>query len=204
MGKFYRESVNNLLNNISEVFSTIINLGDVHLEGSKLTHAEEVILNAELVFGSSAQPDAVVSGGFPIGHFVLYELEMLASIMWTSFSSFVAFYTQDGNQLKQFVFDCVIEFLESRFSRYSNSGFNAWARLPIHMKTEMLMCKIVEELGKWAELAGLFPDELIEHEMSHSLGKWIDFELEVFETGIEIDRQILQTLITEVIVDFTG
>ncbi|KAL3525473.1 hypothetical protein ACH5RR_013845 [Cinchona calisaya] len=203
MGKFYRESVNNLLNNISEFFSAI-NLADVHLKGSKLTHAKEIILNTELVFGYAALPGAVVNRGFSISHFVINELEMLASVMWTSFSSFAAFDTKDGNQLKGFLFDCVIEYLETRFTRYSNSGFCAWTRLPLHMKTEMLICGIVEEVGRWAELAGLFPDELIEYEMSNSLGKWIDFEVEAFETGIEIDQQILQNLITEAVADFTG
>lgn len=203
MGKFYRELVNSLLSNISEVFNTI-NLADVHLRGGKLTHAKEVILNAELVFGNAALPDAVTKGGFSISQFVLNELDMLACVMWTNFSSFVAFSAKDRNQLKGFVFDCMVEYLESRFSRYSNSGFSAWTRLPLRMKTEMLICEIVEEVGRWVELAGLVPDELIEHEMSHSLGKWIDFEVEAFETGSEIDQQILQTLITEVVVDFTG
>lgn len=203
IGKFYRESVINLLNNISEVFSTI-NLADGHLKGRKLTHAKEVILNAELVFVNAALPDAVVNGGFSISHFVLNELELLASVMRTNFSGFVAFdiNNKEGNQLKGFVFDCVIEYLESRFGRYSNSGFNAWTRLPLRMKTEMLMCEIVEEVGRWAGLAGLMVDELIEHEMSRSFGKWTDFELEAFETGTEIDQQILQSLITEVAVDF--
>lgn len=203
MGKFYRESVANLLNNISQVFSTI-NLADVHLKGSKLIHAKEVILNADLVFGNAVLPDAVANGGFSISRFVLNELEMLACVMCTNFGGFVAFNTKEGNQLTGFVFDCVIEYLQSRFSRYSNSGFNAWTRLPLRMKTEMLICEIVKEVGMWAELAGLIPDELIEYEMSHSLGKWVDFELETFETGIEIDQQILQTLITEIVVDFTG
>lgn len=203
MGKFYRESVTNLLNNISEVFSAI-NLVDGHLRGSKLTHAKEVTLNAELVFVNAALPNAVVNGGFSISHFVLNELELLASVMWTNFCGFAAFDTKEGNRLKGFVFDCVIEYLESRFTRYSNSGFNTWTRLPLRMKTEMLICEIVEEVGRWAELAGLMVDELIEHEMSHSLGKWTDFELEAFETGTEIDQQILHNLITEVVVDFTG
>ncbi|KAL3527038.1 hypothetical protein ACH5RR_011694 [Cinchona calisaya] len=204
LGKFCRDSITNLLNNISEVFRTI-NLADVHLKGSKLTHAKEVILNAELVFGNAAMPDAIVNGGFSISHFVLNELKMLASVMLTNFGGFVVFNTKEGgNQLKGFVFDCVIEYLDSRFSRYSNSGFNAWTRLPLRMKTEMLICEIVEEVGRWAEFAGLIPDELIEHEMSHALGKWTDFELEGFETGIEIDQQILQTLITEIVVDLTG
>jgi hypothetical protein len=37
--------------------------------------------------------------------------------------------------------------------------------------------------------------------MSHSLGKWTDFEIEGFETGAEIDSDILQTLVEEIAVD---
>ena len=164
-----------------------------------------LILNTEMVFGNAALPGAIVNGGFSIGLFVLNELETLASVMWANFSGSIGFGDTKGeHQLKGFVFDCVIEYLDSRFSRYSNSGFNAWMRLPLRMKTEMLIGDIVEEVRRWAELAGLITDELIEYEMSHSLGKWIDFELEAFETGAEIDLQILQTLIDELVIDFTG
>ncbi|CAI9110667.1 OLC1v1010732C1 [Oldenlandia corymbosa var. corymbosa] len=203
MGKFYRNSVVNLLDKISEAFVTL-NLDDLHLKGSKLVHAKEVILNAELIFGNAALPDGVLNEGFSISNFVLDQLDMLASVMWRKFSAIVGLDTKAKNQLKGFVLDCFVEYLESRFSRYSNTGFNAWTRLPLRMKTEMLICEIVEEIGRWLALAGLFPDELIEHDMSHSLGKWTDFELEAFETGTEIDQQILQALISEMLLEFTG
>lgn len=200
MGRFYRESVITLMENISEVFSKI-NHGDVLLKGGKLAHAKEVILNTDMVFGNAAR-----HGGFSISLFVLNELETLASVMAANFSECagVGFDASKGKELKGFVFDCVIEYLDSRFSRYSNYGFNAWMRLPLRMKTEMLIGDIVEEVGRWAELAGLIPDELIYFEMSRSLGKWIDFELEAFETGAEIEAEILQALTEELVLDLTG
>lgn len=198
MGRLYRESVITLLENISEVFSKI-NPDEVLLKGSKLTHAKEVILNTDMVFGNAA---ALQRGGFSISLFVLNELETLASVMAAkNFSSGSDDTTKGGKEHKGFIFDCVIEYLDSRFSRYSNSGFNVWMGLPLRMKTEMLIGDIVEEVGRWTELAGLSPDELIYYEMSHSLGKWIDFELEAFETGAEIEVEILQALIDELVID---
>lgn len=195
MRRFYRESVITLLENISEVFSKI----NPDEEGSKLTHAKEVILNTDMVFGNAA---ALHGGGFSISLFVLNELETLASVMAANNFSSGSDDTKGGKEeLKGFIFDCVIEYLDSRFSRYSNSGFNVWMRLPLRMKTEMLIGDIVEEVGRWTELAGLIPDELIYYEMSHSLGKWIDFELEAFETGAEIEVEILQALIDELVID---
>nr|DAD34808.1 TPA_asm: hypothetical protein HUJ06_005448 [Nelumbo nucifera] len=35
------------------------------------------------------------------------------------------------------------------------------------------------------------PDEIIEREMSHGLGKWTDFEIEAFEAGTEVELDIL-------------
>uniref|UniRef100_A0A6N2KDR1 DUF4378 domain-containing protein n=1 Tax=Salix viminalis TaxID=40686 RepID=A0A6N2KDR1_SALVM len=68
-------------------------------------------------------------------------------------------------------------------------------------KDEMLIQEIGEEVRRWSGFAGMIPDEIIDWEMSNSLGKWTDFEIEGFETGAEIDWNILQTLVEEIAVD---
>ncbi|KAA8547789.1 hypothetical protein F0562_004218 [Nyssa sinensis] len=69
------------------------------------------------------------------------------------------------------------------------------------MNAEMLIQGVVEEVRRWAGLAGLIPDELIEREMSYSLGRWTDFEIEAFEISAEIDKDIFQTLVDEIVMD---
>uniref|UniRef100_A0A5B6Z2R2 DUF4378 domain-containing protein n=1 Tax=Davidia involucrata TaxID=16924 RepID=A0A5B6Z2R2_DAVIN len=195
------ELVTDLLNYISEVLYGI-NLAGARLKGSQLAHAKEVIMNAELVFGNGALHNSDGMGDFSVTCFLFNELETLASVIWTNCSCFLGFEnTKEGNQLCGFPLDCVIEYLDSRYGRYSKSGFKAWTRLPLCMNAEMLIHEVVEEVRRWADLAGLIPDELIEKEMSYSLGKWTDFEIEAFEIGAEIGGDILQILVDEIVVD---
>ncbi|KAF2295320.1 hypothetical protein GH714_032567 [Hevea brasiliensis] len=77
-------------------------------------------------------------------------------------------------------------------------------RVPLCMNTEMLIEEVGKEIRRWTNLAGMIPDEIIEWEMSHSLGKWTDFEIESFETGAQIDWDILQVLVDELVTDFCG
>ena len=42
------------------------------------------------------------------------------------------------------------------------------------MKSGMLIRDVAEEVRRWTKLAWVVPDELIEWEMSYSLGKWTD------------------------------
>ncbi|XWS36921.1 hypothetical protein CRYUN_Cryun20dG0126700 [Craigia yunnanensis] len=65
----------------------------------------------------------------------------------------------------------------------------------------MLIRDVVEEVTRWTKLAWMVPDELIEWEMSYSLGKWTDFDIEAYETGAEMDWDILQNLVEEIVVD---
>ncbi|MCD7452996.1 hypothetical protein HAX54_019055 [Datura stramonium] len=186
------------VNNISGVLSKID-----QLKGSKLSYAKEVVLNTELIFGTPPEQQALpVDDGFSVSHFLLNELEMLSSLLWMTFGQLLGCNDpKQMNQLKGFAFDCLLEYLDSKFGRYSDSGFRTWIKLPSSMTKEILIADIIEEVRVWTEFVALIPDELIEWDMSHSLGKWTDFEIEEFECGIEVDRHILQVLVDEVVLD---
>ncbi|XP_019173070.1 PREDICTED: uncharacterized protein LOC109168495 [Ipomoea nil] len=193
-GKCYRTLASELFNNISAVLQKI-NLFNGDLRGSKLEYSKEILLNAELVLG-------LLDTGFSVTQFVLEELETLASVMLMRFRDLLGLENaKHGSQLKQFIFDCVLEVVDTKVSRYSKSGFRAWTKLPACMNTEMLVFEILGEVKRWMAMTGLIHDDKIEWDMSHSLGKWTDFEVEVFENGGEIDRQILQSLVDEVVMD---
>ncbi|XP_059644159.1 uncharacterized protein LOC132285939 [Cornus florida] len=200
-GRNGSELVTYLLNQISEVLYRT-NIADTRLKGSQLTHAKEVIFNAEMLFGNAALHNSEGTTNFHICYFLLDELETLSSLIWTNFGWFLGFEDpEEGNQFQEFLFDCVIEYLDSRYGRYCKYGFSAWTRLPSHMNAEKLIIEVVDEVRRWTDFAGLTPDELIERVISHSLGKWTDFEIEAFETGAEIGGDILQILVDEIVVD---
>ncbi|KAM7516306.1 hypothetical protein LguiA_005889 [Lonicera macranthoides] len=190
-----QDSVTHLDNQISEALR-VLDVADAKLNVIKLAHAKEVILNAELVYRNVSLCNPDRSQDFSLVRFLLDELETLGSVMWTNCSCFLGFEdTKEGNLLKGFLFDCVVEYLELSYGQYS------WTRLPLRVNNKIVIQEVVGEVRRWAGLAGLVPDELIEREMSYGLGKWTDFEIEEFEIGVDIDGDIFEGLVDEIVID---
>ncbi|XP_030946879.1 uncharacterized protein LOC115971234 [Quercus lobata] len=192
----------NFVRNVSKILQSHWNISEERLTGSELAHANEKILNAELLFRTRTAHNLDGMEGFVISPHLLDELESFARVAWTDSNGFIGLEdTKAGNHLRGFLFDCIIECLDSKYGRYCNSGFKAWSRLPLCMNTKTLIQDVVKEVRRWTGLAGMVPDEIIEWEMSYSLGKWTDFDIEAFETGNEIDGDILQNLVEEIVMD---
>ncbi|KAM1114331.1 hypothetical protein TB1_046239 [Malus domestica] len=192
------EMITALFGNVSRMLHSI-DAGGERLSGGKLTNANEVILNAELLFGDVTLHN---KGNIMEGLFVsplLLDLETIAGTMMTKFHVYSSF--RGVKELTEFLFGFVVEYLESKYDRYCNSGFRFWKKLPAGMNHKLMIQEVREEIQKWTDLAGMIPDELIEWDISHSLGKWTDFNIEAFEFGSEIDGDILQSLVNEVVID---
>lgn len=198
----HKQFVTDLHNQISEV-QCCIKLAGSSLKGIKLIHAKEAIMNTELLIQNTVLHNLDATHNFSVTRFLINEFEALASARQAEISCFLGFEDAiDGNQLMGFIFDSVVEYLESRYSRYSKAGFKAWTRMvPVCMNSEMMICEVVEEIQRWGSFGRLVTDEMIEREMSCCLGKWTDFEIEEFEAGAEIDGEILQILVDEVVMD---
>ncbi|PQP92082.1 uncharacterized protein Pyn_30523 [Prunus yedoensis var. nudiflora] len=194
------EMMTALVNNVSRILHSI-NAGGERLRGDKLTHANEVILKAELLFGNVTLHKMDVMKGLFISPLLL-DLETIASSMMKNFDVLSSLGdTKEGTKLSEFLFDCVIEHLDSKYGRYCNSGFRFWEKLPLCMNRKLMIQEVEDEMQKWTDLAGMIPDEMIEWDMNHALGKWTDFNIEAFEAGSEIDGDILQSLVNEVVMD---
>lgn len=195
------EMVTDFVRNIAKILDTV-NLTGAGLMGIKVSRAKEVILNSELLFGGATPHTLDGMKGFLVSSRLLDEMESLALAAWTNYIGFIGLKdTKEGNHLRRLLFDLVIECLDTKYGRYCNSGFTAWSRLPLCMSTDKLILDVAEEVRRWTGLVGMIPDEIIEWEMSGSLGKWTDFHIEVFETGAEIDGEILQFLVEEIVID---
>ncbi|XP_015881451.3 uncharacterized protein LOC107417350 [Ziziphus jujuba] len=191
--------VTTLVSNISKILHSISIAGE-RLPENQLTYAKDAILNAEILFGDVAPNRGDGMKGLLVSP-ILLELETNANAIWTNMDITGLDATKVGNQCREFLFDCLIECIESRYSKCCNTGFRYWRRLPLCMTREMICQCVEEEIKKWSYLAGMVPDELIEWEMSHSLGKWTDFDIEAFECGAEIDGEILHILVDEIVRD---
>ena len=198
------EMITDLVNRISVMLRAISNFG-LGLSGDKLIHVKEAVMKAELLFGNVIPRDSDGIDDFLLGPYVRDEVETLAGAMWVDFNSFLGVdQTKENNKLRGFLFDCAIEYLDSKFGRYCNSGFGAWRSLPFCMNSGKLIRDVAEEVRRWTKLAGKVPDDLIEWDTSYSLGKWTDFDIEAYETGAEMDWDILQNLVEEIVADLVS
>ncbi|KAH1156724.1 hypothetical protein GYH30_051499 [Glycine max] len=196
------EILSDVVNQIPRALESLLTFG-TELTRSKLNHMKDILLNSELVLRIATDRREDQGPQLLIYQFLVDDLDsMVSDAMWTDANGIVG--CEDSKQrkeLKGFLLDCVIEYLESNCCQYFNSGFKKWTKLPLCMEAEMLAQEVKREINKWLSMVGMVPDEIIEWEMSHSLGKWTDFDIEAFEAGVDIDGDILQILVDEVVQD---
>ncbi|KAK4740907.1 hypothetical protein SAY87_024495 [Trapa incisa] len=188
--------INNALNQL--------NLAGTWLSGSKLSYSKEVLLHSEMLFSSKTSPRWFSTEDIIINHSLFEELESLVMSKWTNtgwFNGLVGL--KEEKQIKEFLFDCLLECLELIYHPCSNFGYQSWRRLPSHLSKKILVQDLEEGLHRWVGLSGMSVDEAIDWEMSHYLGKWIDFDIEAFESGCEIERDILQCMVEEIVQDIS-
>lgn len=194
--------ITDLLNHTSAALQNV-DLVHAKLTGTKLDYVQEIVFNAELLFGNGGLHGSSSYLEFLLGPF-LDELETLVIAAWKNTVILGLEVRKEENPVRRFLLDCIIECLDVNYSRYSNSGYRAWSRLPKCMNTDILVKLFDGEVRKWITFAGKAPDEIIEREMSTSLGKWTDFEIEAFETASQINQELVQSLVDEIVVELVG
>jgi Domain of unknown function (DUF4378) len=108
---------------------------------------------------------------------------------------------RDPKISRKMLFGCVHEFLEAKCEYYFGSGYRLWSQGCLYIKklsAEKLFKEIWVEKGVDEE--GMV-DALVYADMSSQLGKWVDFEIESFQAGAEIEREVLDSLIDEFVAD---
>ncbi|KAL9994038.1 hypothetical protein Hdeb2414_s0957g00968181 [Helianthus debilis subsp. tardiflorus] len=96
---------------------------------------------------------------------------------------------------RELVFNCVSECMETRC--------RVWAKgLATVRKPERLAQEVYREIAAWEDMKDSMVDELVDKDMSGcSYKKWLDFDVEAFEIGVEIESRLLDSLINEVVDD---
>lgn len=197
----YRNVLIDLIDRITRLIGGL-DLMVLGLAGSRLTHAKDVMLHAELLFTDLTRRHSDRMKDFIITLFLLDELERAAATTWTDMKFFFGSEeAKEGNQLRRFLFECLLECLDSNYRRYCNFGYQGWMRQSLFLNVDKLIRDVGGEVRKWACLAGMAPDEIIDYEMSHALGKWTDFDIEAFENGAELGEDILSNLVEEILID---
>ncbi|KAI3826040.1 hypothetical protein L1987_00082 [Smallanthus sonchifolius] len=96
---------------------------------------------------------------------------------------------------RKLVFDCVSECVDSRC--------RVWLRGLAAVRTEdRLVEQVCDKISGWEQMKDCMVDELVDKDMSSGQHKkWLDFDFEAFEIGVEIERRLLKSLIDEAVVD---
>ncbi|OIV90887.1 hypothetical protein TanjilG_15620 [Lupinus angustifolius] len=114
-------------------------------------------------------------------------------------------YNKEYSKLERKVlFDTISECLELRCRKAfvgSCKGWPIWmasvkrkSRLAGELYKEVLRFKNVEE-------ETMVVDELVSKDMSIGLGTWLDFDIEAFQEGLDVELDIVTYLINEIVVD---
>lgn len=100
------------------------------------------------------------------------------------------------------LFYCVSECLDLRCRRYVGVGCNLWGKgVSVVRRKERLAEEVYKEISSWGVIGDTDVDELVDKDMSRQQGRWLDFEIEAFELGVQIESCIVESLVDEVIAD---
>ncbi|XP_074558468.1 uncharacterized protein LOC141814404 [Curcuma longa] len=109
---------------------------------------------------------------------------------------------KETGQLRELLFDCMIECLDSKYSLSCKSGYMTYFKIPFLLTREKLMEELHKQITDWMDLAGKFLDDLVKNEMKSSTEKWTVCKIEACEAGMELESNILQALLEEILIDF--
>lgn len=100
------------------------------------------------------------------------------------------------------LFDCVSECLDLMCRQLLSGSFRAWVKCAdLFQRKGWLAEELYKEIICWNSMGDLMVDELVEKDMSSRHGRWLDFEREAFEEGVEIENVILTSLVDELVSD---
>ena len=108
---------------------------------------------------------------------------------------------EDNSKLaRKLLFDCVSESLDYKCGRILSGSCKAWARLStLFQRKGWLAEELYKEILGWQSMGDMMVDELVDQDMSTQPGKWLEFSIEAFEEGLEIENGILTSLVDELV-----
>ncbi|XP_058743119.1 uncharacterized protein LOC131615941 [Vicia villosa] len=100
------------------------------------------------------------------------------------------------------IFDCVSECLGSKCRQVFVAKCKAWPRWVTFMRKRLLTEEVYKEILEYRSMEEeVVVDEIIRKDICTPLGRWLDFDIEAFENGLEIELDIVTILIDELVSD---
>ncbi|XP_039058238.1 uncharacterized protein LOC120201769 [Hibiscus syriacus] len=105
---------------------------------------------------------------------------------------------------RKVLFDSVTECIDLRCRQFVGGGYKMWTKgMTILRRNELLAEEVYKEICGWRGMGDCMVDELVDKDMSSQHGKWLDFEVDAFVLGVNIEDQILNALVDEMITEFS-
>ncbi|OIW13462.1 hypothetical protein TanjilG_22253 [Lupinus angustifolius] len=104
---------------------------------------------------------------------------------------------------RKVVFDFVSECLELRCRRAFIGTCKEWPRWEISFQRKSVLAEELyrQMLGFVNMEEEVMVDELVNNDMSTGCGRWLDFDAEAFEEGLEVEQEIVDSLVNELVSD---
>ncbi|KAG2325520.1 hypothetical protein Bca52824_008248 [Brassica carinata] len=98
------------------------------------------------------------------------------------------------------LFDCVNQWLAVKFERMLVGTCKGMMLLLLEHR-DLLAEEVNREVKGLKKMREMMIDELVDHDMSCFEGRWVGYEREVFEEGIDIEGDIVSTLVDDLVSD---
>ncbi|XVF05974.1 hypothetical protein REPUB_Repub06bG0007900 [Reevesia pubescens] len=110
---------------------------------------------------------------------------------------------EDYNKLEQkLLLDCVSECLDLKCGQVFVGTCQGWVKWGKWIQNRRWLAEeVYKEILGWKSIGDIMVDDLVDKDMSRKYGRWLDFDPEGFEEGVEIEKSILTSLVDELVSD---
>lgn len=111
-------------------------------------------------------------------------------------------YEEYSKLQRKAIFDCVSECLGLKCRQVFVAKCKTWPRWVTFMRKRWLTEEVYKEILEFRSMEEeVVVDEIFRKDMCTPLGRWLDFDIEAFENGLEIELDIVNFLIDELVSD---
>ncbi|XP_062192396.1 uncharacterized protein LOC133895885 [Phragmites australis] len=159
---------------------------------SRLHSIGEAISSAELLLGSSLHS---ITSGLALHPFIIETLENTVDMFGGEDSSDL---TEDKKyQRTNFLFDCIVESLDSKFCNFGKCGYKDWLKLPLSLSKDLLKRQVLEDISNWRGSSATALSQVSDKEVDQVTARWDASQVEAFNISIAIENDILEVLVGE-------
>ncbi|XP_051222780.1 uncharacterized protein [Lolium perenne] len=162
--------------------------GRLHIIGEAIANAE-LLLDSSLFCGTPST--------LSLNSFIVEMLETVEGCFCDGSES-LGFEEENKYQRTNFLFDCIVESLDSRFRNFGKCGYKAWLRLPLTLNKDLLKRDVSEEISSWMDTGEVPPNRAAEKELDQVAAASRDAcQVEAFNISVAIENDILEALVGE-------